>query len=71
MSGPRLSNVHTETRLLVTLCHADWTFHNPTKKGGVAAAGAASDVPVDPGVVGLLPVNVGTAGRLPDGEPML
>ena len=56
-SPPRLSKVHTETRLFVTLCHADCTFHRPTKKGGVAAGGAARDALVDPGVVGLLPVN--------------
>lgn len=40
----------------MTLCHADWTFHNPTQKGGVAGAGAVSDAVVLPGVVGLLPV---------------
>ncbi len=71
ISWPRLSNVHTETRLLVTLCHADCTFHNPTKKGGVAAGGAAKGVPVDPGVAGLLPVRPDTLGSAPKGDPML
>lgn len=28
-SGPLLSKVHTETRLLVTLCDPDCTFHSP------------------------------------------
>lgn len=71
ISWPRLSNVHTETRLLVTLCQADCTFHSPTKKGGVAGAGAAKGVPVDPGVAGLLPVRPGTFGSPPEGDPML
>lgn len=34
MSGFLLSMLHTETRLLVTLCVADCTRHGPTLNGG-------------------------------------
>lgn len=53
MSGPLLSKVHTETRLLVTLCDPDCTFHSPTQKVGVDGTGAEG-TPFVPGVDGLL-----------------
>lgn len=41
MSGPFLSNDHTETFLLLTLCIALCTFHRPIKIVGGAAVVAA------------------------------
>ena len=52
-SGPLLSKVHTETRLLVTLCDPDCTFHSPMQKTGVVGAEAVG-TPFVPGVDGLL-----------------
>jgi len=57
ISAPLLSKVHIETRLLVTLCCADWTFQSPTGKDGVNGVGAVSEAPLTlavPGVEGLL-----------------
>lgn len=54
-SGLRLSNVQTETRLLVTLCDAGWTRHNPMimdATGAFEGVGGADG----PGVDVLLPV---------------
>lgn len=56
ISAPRLSKLHTETRLLVTLCDAAWIRHNPTLKGGDKAAGAGVEDPDGIGVELLLPV---------------
>jgi len=61
ISGPLLSKLHTETRLFVTLCDADWTFHRPTVKDGKKGVETLRDVLACPGVDGLLP----------DDEPML
>lgn len=34
ISALLLSALHTDTRLFVTLCTADWTRHGPTLNGG-------------------------------------
>ncbi len=67
ISGPRLSKLHTDTLLLVTLWYALSTFHRPTGNEGVTAAGttfsprepkpepeAVDDDDENPGVVGRL-----------------
>jgi hypothetical protein len=56
ISAPRLSKLHTETLLLVTLCTADWMRHSPTLKGGESAAGAEVEES-GAGVPLLLPVD--------------
>ena len=56
ISAPRLSKLHIETRLLVTLCDAAWIRHNPTLKGEDKAAGAVVEEAEGVGVPLLLPV---------------
>jgi hypothetical protein len=48
------SNDHIETRLFVTLCEADCTFHSPIVKGGVKAGGAIDALEFAAGVEDLL-----------------
>lgn len=47
-SAERLSNVQTDTRLLVTLCVADWTRHGPTWNVGVKDGGGSAPGLVEP-----------------------
>jgi len=57
ISGPRLSKLHTETRLLVTLCTAACIRHSPILKGGESAADTGVEEPDGVGVPLLLPVD--------------
>lgn len=73
ISGPRLSNDHTETRFPVTLWVAGWTFHSPIWNGGVNGIGAILAVPALP-LLTLLTMEerFGVPGRLDcEGLPIL